>query len=204
VEVWLGGDPAVQRALEDVGAYLSGQIDGECLGDRDHAFLPREHLGIAHAVDRLEHETRIAVDELVQPTRTHGPAGDDLAGTVGLADARDHAALDQLDEGLGDDVGVNAEVAPVGKVAKHLVRDASEADLERRAILDDARNVAGDSLSHCADRRVDVLDHRGLHGDDAVEPIDGHEAVTPRPRHVRVDLRDNHASGAQRLLGDVN
>jgi hypothetical protein len=76
--------------------------------------------------------------------------------------------------------------------------------LERRAVFDDARNVAGDPLCDFTDCSVDVLDHRGFHGDDAVEPIDGHEAVTPRSRHVRVDLRDDRASGAHRLLGDVH
>jgi len=123
---------------------------------------------------------------------------------VGFADARDHTPLDQLDEGLGDHVGVYAEVAPVGEMAKHLVWDASEADLERRAVFDDACDVAGDPLCHCADRRVDVLDHWRFHNDDAVDSIDGHQAVTSRARHVRIYLRDDHASRGHRFLGDID
>ena len=92
-----------------------------------------------------------AVDEVVEPARAHGQAGDDLAPVDALARAGDDAAGDQIDERLGDDVRVDAEVAPVPEEAEHLVGHPAQADLQRRPVVDDARDVAGDALRGVAD-----------------------------------------------------
>jgi hypothetical protein len=47
-----------------------------------------------------------------------------------LAAIRHHACLDKVDDAVGDDVAVNAEVAAVLQVPQRLVGDAAEPDLQ--------------------------------------------------------------------------
>src|SRR5262249_2305722 len=142
VEIRLCRHPPVASALEMLGAHLSGQYAGERLRDRHHTLLPRTHAWVAAPVDRLEEEARVVIDEIVETPRAHGPAGDDAARPVRLAGARDDALVDQVDEGLRDHVGVDAEMAPVPQVAEHGVGHAPEPDLDGRAVADDACHIA--------------------------------------------------------------
>src|SRR5262245_26541346 len=195
VEIRLCRHPPVEPALELLGAHLSGQVDGERLRDRHHTLLPREHLGVAHPVDRLEEEARVVIDEIVEAPRAHGPAGDDAAWPVRLACARDDALVDQVDEGLRDHVGVDAEMAPVPQVAEHGVGHAPEPDLEGRAVADNACHVARDPLRRLADRRMLVLDDRRVDRDQVIEAPERHQAVAVGSWHPRVDLGDDRPRG---------
>jgi hypothetical protein len=68
-EAHLGGYAAVELAFELVDADLARQVNGEGLGDRDHARLAGDLLGIAHLIDRQEQETWIVIYEVVEPPR---------------------------------------------------------------------------------------------------------------------------------------
>src|SRR3954470_16456499 len=70
------------------------------------------------------------------PARAHRPARHDTA--------RDDARGDQVDDRLGDHVGMDREIAAVEQVREHLVRHATDADLERRTVVDQPRDVGGD------------------------------------------------------------
>ena len=46
------------------------------------------------------------------------------------------AALDEVDDPVGQQLGVDAEVAVVAQRVEHRVRDAADPDLQRRAVGD--------------------------------------------------------------------
>ena len=107
--------------------------------------MPRvggDRRGIADLVDRQEHERGIVVHEVVEPPRSQAVAGDDPVAMVRLAATRHDAGLDQIDNAVGDDVAVDAEVAAVLEMAQRLVRHAPEPDLQRRAVVDDRRRCS--------------------------------------------------------------
>ena len=196
MEVRLGRHASVEHAVAGVGAHLAGQVDGERLRHRHHRRVGGDDAG-SHTYSIGKKAKRgFAVDQVVESARAHGQAGHDLARVEALARAGDDAALDQIDERLGDDVRVDAEVPPVAEEPQHLVGHASQADLQRGAVIDEARDVAGDALRRVADRFVQVLDDRLVHGYDLVEAVERHLALRAGPRHPRVDLGDDDARRA--------
>lgn len=204
-ELGLRREPAVELAGELVGAGLAGEIDREHLRHRHHAVLRRDGVGIAHRLDGLEREQRVAVDDLEQPARAEGVAGDDAPALQALAPAVDDALVEQRHDGVGDGVGVDAEVAPVLQVPQRLVRDAAGADLQRRAVVDGAGDVARDALDHglfggC----VPVLDHGRLDLDEMVDALEGQGRFAHRPRHRRVDFGDDEPGALHRRRRHVD
>ena len=86
-------------------------------------------LGIADLIDRQEQETRIVIHEVVEPPRPQAVAGDDPIAMARLAATRHYAGLDQIHNAVGDDVAMDAEVAPIREMAQRLVGDAAQPDL---------------------------------------------------------------------------
>ena len=119
---------AVEDTVELLGRDLPGQVDRERLRDGDHALAAADDRGVADVVDRVEGEPRVVVSQVVEPSRAHRPAGRDGPG--------DHAVGDEVDHRLGDHIRVDRERAPVREVAEHLVRHASQTDLQGGAIVD--------------------------------------------------------------------
>ena len=159
---------------------------------------------IADLVDRQERETRIVVDEVVEPPRPQAVAGDDSVAVVRLAAAGHHAGLDEIDDAIGDDVAVDAEVAAVLEVPQRLVGNAAEPDLQRRAVVDDGGDVARDPLRGLARRRMAVFRHRRVDADQRIEAVEMDEAVAVGARHRRVDLGDHPARDGQHRRREVD
>ena len=149
-------------------------------------------------VDRLEREQRVAVDQVVQSPGTHGEAGHDLVALARLPPPGEDALLQQRNDRVGDHVRVDAQVPAVGQVLERRVGDAAQADLQRRAVLDDAADVAGDLLDDLIlGRRMDVLADGRRHGHQTVDAVDVQHRVAHGPRHRWIDLGDD-----QTRLGD--
>src|SRR4030095_16082102 len=151
VEVRLGRDAPVEHAVAAVRTDLAGEVDGERLRDRYHAAVGGDDRRVADVLDREEGEARVAIDEVVEPAASHGHARHHLPGVQALARPGHHPALDEIDDRLGDDGGVDAQVAALPEEAQHLVRHAPETDLQRGAVLDDPGHVAGDALGYRAE-----------------------------------------------------
>ena len=196
VEGRSGGNAAVEHPVQPLGRDLAGQVDAERLRHGDHPLPVLDDGRVADVVDRMEGESGVVVDEVVEAPRAHRPARRDRAG--------DDARGDEVDDRLGDHVRMDRQVAPVGQVGQHLVRDPPQSDLERGAIVDQTCDVAGDLLGHLADRLVEVLDHGGVHRDEARDPFDRDPAVTRGARHRGVDLRDHGPRGQRGGLGHVD
>ena len=75
--------------------------------------LPGDLFGIAYLIDRQEQETRIVIHEVIEPPRPQAVAGDNTIAMARLAATRHHAGLDQVHNAVGDDVAMDAEVAPI-------------------------------------------------------------------------------------------
>src|SRR5262245_48103220 len=93
-ETNLGGHSAVELAFELVDADLACQIDRKGLGDRNHARLAGELLGMAHLIDWKEMEAGIIVDEVVQPARSQAVTGDDTIAITRFTATSQYASLD--------------------------------------------------------------------------------------------------------------
>src|SRR5262249_53789518 len=86
-ETNLGGHSAVELAFELVDADLACQIDRKGLGDRNHARLAGDLLGMAHLIHWKEMEAGITVVELVQPPRAQAVPGDNTIAITRFAAA---------------------------------------------------------------------------------------------------------------------
>ena len=133
----------------------------------------------------------LSCDEIVEPPRPKAVAGDDPLAMVRLAATGHHAGLHQIDDTVGDDVAVDAEVATVGEMAERLVRHAAEPDLQGRAVVDDRGDVARHHLGGVAGWRMAILRYRRVDAHQCIETVDVDEALAVGPRHCRVHL-GNH------------
>src|SRR6516162_5782340 len=93
-ETNLGGHSAVELAFKLVDADLACQIDRKGLGDRNHARLAGDLLGMAHLIYWEQMEAGIIVDESVQPARSQAVTGDDTIAIPRFAETCHHAGLD--------------------------------------------------------------------------------------------------------------
>src|SRR5215471_18049053 len=93
-ETRLRGHSAVELAFELIDADLACQIDRKGLGDRNHARLAGDLLGMAHLIDWKEMEAGIIVDEIVQPARSQAVTSDDTIAITRFAATCHHAGLD--------------------------------------------------------------------------------------------------------------
>src|SRR5262245_21861370 len=193
-EADLRGYTAVELAFELVDADLARQVDREGLGDRDHVGLPSDLLGIAYLIDRQEHETRIVTHEVVEPPRPQTVAGDDTTAMARLAVTRHRAGLDQVQNAIGDDVAMDAEVAPIPEMAQRFIGDAAQPDLERRAVVYNRSDVARNALRDLAGLRMEILRHGYIDVDQCIEAVEMDEALAVGAWHRRIDFGDDAAS----------
>ena len=201
VEVRLAADAGVELGAERVGAHLAGEVDLEGGVDGHHLVLLADDERVVDVLGGVEREQGVVVDVVVELLGAHAEAGDDLAPVGGLLGAGDDAGLDQVDDGVGEHLGVDAEVLLLLEELDHRVGDAADAHLEGGAVLHERGDVLADGRSSrsgpspvgLVGEGVCRLDERLVHRDEDVEVVDVHEAVAQGPRHLRVDLGDHEA-----------
>src|SRR5229473_5807243 len=95
---------------------------------------------------------------------------------------------------------MEAKVAPVADQRHHRVGDSADSDLNRRPVLDIARDVLRDRLLYSADwLRLDLRrPPRSAHY--IIDPRQVDRAVTVGPRQLAVDLGDHDARPRDRGL----
>jgi hypothetical protein len=129
VELRSGRDASVERSVQALGAYLTAEIDGEGWVTETMRSWP----AVTAWSQTWSSGCRLTRGSLSRRSWSRrvpiAPTRRDRAG--------DHTSLHQLRDRLGDDVGVDRQVAPVAQVMKHLVRDPSEADLQRGLVVDE-------------------------------------------------------------------
>ena len=100
-----------------------------------------------------------------------------------LRGAGDDAGLDEVDDRVGEHLGVDAEVALVAQGERGRRRDGADPELERRAVGDEVGHELADPPLDVADRADRVLVRRDVDLDREVDVVDVDEAVAERPRH---------------------
>src|SRR5215467_12152176 len=181
-ETRLCGHSAVELAFELVDADLACQIDRKGLGDRNHARLVGDLLGMAHLIYWEQLNTRVIVHKVVEPSRSHAIAGDNTIAITRFAAACHHAGLDQVHDAVSDDVAMDAEVAPIPKMTQRLIWDPAQADLQGRAVVDDRGDIAGHTLCNLADIRMKILRDRHVNPYQYIKPVEMNHALAMRAR----------------------
>src|SRR5262249_55140067 len=108
--------PAVKFAFKLVDTDLARQVDSKGLGDRDHPRLVGDLPRMTHLIDRQEFETWIVVYKVIKPPGAKAVAGDDTVAMTRLAAAGPHPCLYQVHNSVGDDIAMDAKIAPIIKV----------------------------------------------------------------------------------------
>src|SRR5262249_10046337 len=106
---------------------------------------------MTHLIDRQECETWVVVYEVIKPPGPKAVAGDDTAAMTRLPATGPHACPDQVHNSVGDDIALDAEIAPILQITQRLIWDAPQSDLQRRAIVNNRGNIARDGLCNLAD-----------------------------------------------------
>src|SRR5262249_51764950 len=101
-ETSLRGHSPAELAFELVDADLASEIDRKGLGDRNHARLAGDLLGMAHLIYWEQLNSRVIVHKVVEPSRSHAIAGDNTIAITRFAAACHRAGLDQVHHAVGD------------------------------------------------------------------------------------------------------
>ena len=185
VEIHLPADAGEKFRADGIGADLAGEVNFQRGVDGHHLVLLADDGRVVDVFGRMEREQRIVVHVIVELLRAEAEAGDDFAAVNRLAVAGDGAALDQVDDAVGDHLGVDAEVFLVLQKADHRLRDAADAELNGRAVLHQRGDVFGDLPGRLGDLGGRHFQNRRLRRHQHVNVVDVDEAVAQRPRHVR-------------------
>ena len=119
-----------------------------------------------------------------------------LPGSRRLAGPGDHAALDEVDEPVGQELGVDAEVAVVAQAGEQGVRDRPDAGLDGGPVRDPLGDVGGDPLvdARSGSARWD-LDEGPVDLGPARDLADVDLVAPERAGHPGVDLEEERHAG---------
>ena len=140
---------------------LAKEVDLRGGVDRHHLWLTGDDPRVVHPLDADHLDRRVVPDEVVEPLRAEREGRDDLAGALGLAHPGDRTAFDQVDHRIGEELGVDAEVAVSVQLAEDRRRCRSDPRLDRGAL----RDALGDQG---ADAVVEIIHVRRRHLDQRV------------------------------------
>jgi hypothetical protein len=153
-----GGGPVI--AAERLRRALTEEVHLQRRVDRSHVRLARDHERVVGVVDRVELDTGVLGDELVQAPGAERRGGDDLVAVGLLARAGQRATLDQVDEAVAEQLGVRAELTVLLEHSQHEVRRRADAGLQSRAVGNPFGDERGDLVVALACARRRDLDHR--------------------------------------------
>jgi len=103
--------------------------------------LLADHVRVVHVLGRVKREHRVVVDELVELLGAEAEAGDNPTAVDALARPVGRPAFHEVDDPVRDHLGMDAEVLFIFEKAEQGLRDAPDAHLDGRAILDQRRQV---------------------------------------------------------------
>ena len=115
--------------------------------------LARDPARVVDEVDRQQLDRAVVVQPVVEPLGAEAERRLDLVAAQLLADAGRDAGLDEVHDPVGQQLGVDAEVAVAAEPLEHGVGDPADADLQRRAVrdpLDDPAAIARSRSSGAA------------------------------------------------------
>ena len=114
--------------------------------------LATDHARVVHPVDGKELDGCVVVQEVVEAAGAEREGRDELAGPGHLPGAGERAGLEEVHHAVGDQLGVQPEVAVVVQHAENRVRDRADPGLDGCAV----GNAFGDERGDLAVPRPTV------------------------------------------------
>ena len=170
---------------------LAGQVDLDGRVDRRHPAERADDVGVVGEIDLAHLDHRVVRDEVVEALGAHHEGGHDLAPVAFLATAVDDALLDEIDDDVGEHLGVDAEVALVGERLADGGGNAADAHLDRGPVGDQVGHELADARFDLAELADEMLVRRHVALHRQVDLIDVDEALAERSRHALVELDDD-------------
>src|SRR5690348_17319896 len=99
----------------------------------------------------MEFEDWIVVYKLENLLRPDGESHNDFPRLEILARTGNYAGFDQRNNGVGDELALNAKVLAIGKEGQHRIRQTADSSLQHCPILDKAGYVARHCNMHVGD-----------------------------------------------------
>jgi hypothetical protein len=152
----------------------------------------------------MEREERVVIDVVVELARPQRKAGDDLAAIHRLPGAGHRAGFDQFNNAIRDHLRVYPEVLFPFEEAEQGLGNASDPELERATVFDEAGDVLSDlsgGICHVGRRH---FEDGGIGRHQHVNVIDVDLGVAQRARHVRVDLGNDQRGVLRGAFNDVH
>ena len=149
-----------------------------------------DEAGVVGPVAGVELEQEVVVHEVEGAGAAAHEARDDPAAVDLLEAVGDHAVLDEVDETVGEHLGVHAEVvlacrARTASGIPPMPSCSVEPSSTRSATISPMRRSASPPPPHLPERAVDEQ--------EGVDPVERHDGVAVRARHPLVDLREDDA-----------
>ena len=157
-----------------------------------------DHPRVVDVADRPQLEGRVVVEEAVEAVGSEGEGADGLGAVEVLADAGDDARFDEVDDAVGEQLGVDAEIVVIAQRVEDGVGDGTDADLDRGAIGDALGDVGSDAHVQVAARRRCDLEQRSVDLAPAGDLGDVQLVAPERPRHLRVRFEEEPGSSDER------
>ena len=202
-EVHLPADARVDAMPERVGHHLARQVHLDGRVDGHHARIAPDDRRVVGAVTGVKFDREVVVHEVEQPAGADDEARRRTSGVHLLVLVGDDAALDQVDEAVGEHLRVHAEVVLVGQAREHRVGNGADAHLQGGAVLDEAGDDFADARLDRILRAGAVLGKRAIRVDERVDAVERNGGVAVRARHLLVDFGDDEAravdGGARRI-----
>ncbi len=202
-EIHLATDRAEIAITGDLRVHLARQLD---LDRRVDGMEARERGGdrdVVRIVRVAQVDCSALLGEVAQPPCPEQSAGDAAPRIAAFVGVGDDAALDQVDQHVGDDAGMHAELAMVVERTGDRRRQRADAELHGRAIGDQRSNPLRHRAFDCG--RLGIR-----HVDDAVVTLDQHvdvralqAGIAAHGRERGVDQRDHQARRADHRLREV-
>src|SRR5262249_50780184 len=117
-EIELPADRAEIASPGDLGVGLPRQIDLDRRIDRMEARQRGHDREVVRVIGAAHVDRTLALGEVTQPLRSEEAAGDGASGIAPLVRVGDDAALDEIDEHVGYDTAVHAELTVVRERAR--------------------------------------------------------------------------------------
>ena len=162
---------------------------------------PRQHRDGVDLLDRHHRELRVLRQPAVKPLLPQGERADRDAVVKTFVRVGHRPRLDQVEVRLTKEFGVDPQVLAVGQQPADDHRDGAEAELDRRPVVHQRRDVGGDPAVDLGRLGRVVIGQGRVVLDDQAHVGDRHlvvaETLQPAdPGHVRVDLDDDLGRGA--------
>ena len=192
-EVVLAADAGDDAGADRISAYLAGEVDLDCGVDGHDRRVLRDAERIIGPRYILEQQILTTVHIVIEPARTESEGSYGDARTDLFAGVVDHAAFQKREHAVGHGFGMKSEVLMVLESGQDGIRDASDTDLQGRAVRNHLGYMASDrGINFCRNGSRN-LNQRVINLYSCIDLRYMDQRITVRERHGFVDLHDDLA-----------